>query len=66
MHQSAKHELEPIILGHACKLWRCSCGTYHLQINQVSLKICQATFLELSRTVGLAAHPLLMAETGAN
>lgn len=63
MHQSADHQLTPLILGPACKIWQCSCGTYHLQINHVSLKICRKTYLELSRTIGLAAHPLLMADT---
>ena len=62
MDHSHEHQLEPIILGHSCKLWKCSCGTYHLQIQHVSLKISPETFVEVSRTLGLASEPLLAGE----
>ncbi len=59
MHFNPDHRLEPLVIGDSCKIWRCSCGTYHLQIQHVCLRVSPETFLEVCRSLGLASEPLL-------
>ncbi len=52
---SRNHRLTPVYSTPNCAIWRCSCGTYHVQIGNAHLQMCETVLIETGRTLGWMA-----------
>ena len=58
--QGDGHRLVTIASTPFCRVDRCSCGTIHMRLRNVTMKLCPEEFLQVATTIGLAGEPYLV------
>ena len=66
MNTDSGHTLVNLAVSNTCRVDHCECGTFHIQIQNVSFKLNREKYLEICRTMGLASEPLLARELKLN
>ncbi len=64
--EDATHVLTNLVSSKGCRIDKCSCGTYHVRIASMSIKLSREQFRELHGVLGMAAAESLGEALHAN